>query len=140
MRAVATSSQSGTYEHRIYAPTEALDGRPESRWSSQLNPALPMPQSITLDLGKDYETSGLQYTPPGDTGRGGRITRYSIELSTGGSRFHRVADGAWSSGIAAKTVRWRTERVRFVRLTAEETSGLGAAASELNVLCEHCSR
>jgi O-glycosyl hydrolase len=139
MNAVATSSQPGTYEHRIYVPTEALDGRPESRWSSQLNPALPMPQSITLDLGKEYETTGLQYTPPGDTGRGGRITHYSVELSADGGSFHKVADGSWSSGIAAKTARWEAEKVRFVRLTALETFGAGAAASELNVICEHCS-
>jgi O-glycosyl hydrolase len=140
IKAVATSSQPGTYEHRIYAPTEALDGRPESRWSSQLNPAVPMPQSITLDLGKPYETSGLQYTPPGDTGRGGRITRYAIELSADGNGFHEVAGGTWSSSIAAKTVRWRTKEARFVRLTAQQTVGAGAAASELNVLCEQCQK
>jgi hypothetical protein len=139
MNAVATSSQPGTYEHRIYVPTEALDGRPESRWSSQLNPALPMPQSITLDLGKEYETTGLQYTPPGDTGRGGRITRYRVELSPDGGSFHKAADGRWSSGIAAKAARWKAEKVRYVRLTALEIFGAGAAASELNVICEHCS-
>jgi hypothetical protein len=138
--AVATSSQPGTYEHRIYAPTEALDGRPESRWSSQLNPVLPMPQSITLDLDKPYQTTGLQYTPPGDTGRGGRITRYVVELSTDGHGFHRVAEGSWSSSIAAKTAHWKTEKTRFVRLTALETFGAGAAASELNVICDHCSK
>lgn len=139
IKAVATSSQSETYEHRIYVPTEALDSRPESRWSSQLNPELPMPQSITLDLGKQYETTGLQYTPPGDTGRGGRITSYVVELSTDGSGFHKVANGSWSSGIAAKTASWKAENIRFVRLTALETYGAGAAASELNVICEHCS-
>jgi hypothetical protein len=139
IKAVTTSSQPGTYEHRIYVPTEALDGRPESRWSSQLNPVLPMPQSITLDLGNEYDTTGLEYTPPGDTGRGGRITRYVIEVSTNGNAFHKVASGSWSSSIAAKTASWKAENVRFVRLTALDTFGAGAAASELNVICQRCS-
>lgn len=138
IKAVATSSQPGTYQHRIYVPTEALNGRPESRWSSQLNPALPLPQSITLDLGKEYETTGLAYTPPGDTGRGGRITRYLIEVSTDGRDFQKVAGGRWGPGTAAKMASWKPEKIRFVRLTALETFGTGAAASELDVICEHC--
>jgi hypothetical protein len=138
IKALATSSQPGTYQHRIYVPSEALRGSVENRWSSQLNPALPMPQSITLDLGKEYETTGLEYTPPGDTGRGGRITRYVIEVSTDGNGFRKVASGIWSNSIAAKTVSWKAENIRFVRLTALETFGRGAAASGLNVICEHC--
>ena len=138
IKAAASSSQPGTYEHRIYLPTETLDGRPESRWSSQFNPVRPMPQSITLDLGKQYETTGLQYTPPGDTGRGGRITRYEIELSADGRRFHKVANGSWTPSVAAKMAIWKAEDIRFVRLVALGTYGAGAAASELNVICEHC--
>jgi hypothetical protein len=138
--AFATSSQLGVLQHRVYVPSEALDGRPESRWSSQWNPALPMPQSITLDLGGAFDVSGLAYSPPGDSGRGGRITRYTIELSGDGRTFHQVAAGIWSAGIATKTARWNPEpAVQFVRLTALETAGAGAAASELNVICEHCS-
>jgi hypothetical protein len=139
MHAVATSSQPGVFQHRLFVPSEGIDGRPESRWSSQFNPLQPMPQSITLNLGAAFDVTGVAYTPPGDTGRGGRITRYIIEVSVDGKSFHQVAAGNWSASIATKTVTWMPEHsVQFIRLTALETSEPGAAASELNVICEKC--
>jgi O-glycosyl hydrolase len=134
MKATATSTQPGEYYHHIYTANQAIDGRIESRWSSQLNPSLALPQAITLDLGHSYMIYGLTYQPPIDIGRGGRITEYTVSVSSDGKTFRKVAHGRWSADIATKIATWnRGVNARFIRLQATATSGAGAAASEINI-------
>ena len=137
MSATATSSQPGVYQHRFYTPGEAIDGRFESRWSSQFLPLLEMPQALTLDLGKEYTSTGLSYEPPADTGRGGRITEYVLSVSSDGTMFKEVARGRWSGNVATKTAEWPAAAgTRFVRLQALATAGSGAGATEVNVMVQ----
>lgn len=133
MGATATSVQPGVYQHFIYSADQAIDGRIESRWSSQFNPPLALPQSITLDLGRSKMTYGLAYQPPIDMGRGGRITEYVVSVSSNGKAFHEIAHGRWNADTAVKVARWKGAEAQFVQLRAIATSGAGAAASELNI-------
>ncbi len=133
MKATATSTQPGVYQHLIYTADQAIDGRVESRWSSQFNPPLPLPQAITLDLGHPYRVYGLTCQPPLDKARGGRITGYVISVSLDGKTFREIARGTWRSDTATKIAAWNGVEARYVRLQATATTGAGAAASELNI-------
>jgi hypothetical protein len=134
MTASATSTQPGVHQNHMYAADGAIDGRIETRWSSQFNPSLALPQAITLDLGQTYSTYGLTYNPPIDKNGGGIITGYAVSVSVNGKTFREVSRGTWHAGTSTKIAAWaRVFPARFVRLQARSTSGIGAAVSELNV-------
>jgi hypothetical protein len=134
MTATASSAQPDVYEHRIYTSDQAIDGRIESRWASQFNPSLPLPQTITLDLSQPYKSFGLTYQPPIVMGRGGIITKYVVLISVDGKSFREATRGNWSADAATKIATWpEAFQARFVRLQATEVVGSGAAASEINV-------
>jgi hypothetical protein len=133
MKATATSAQPGVYQHHIYTADRAIDGRRVTRWTSQFDPALPLPQAITLDLGSRYKIYGITYQPPLDMRRKATITQYTISISNDGKQFREISHGRWNDDIATKIASWQGVSARFVRLEATEVSGDAAGAAEINV-------
>lgn len=133
MRATATSAQPGVYQHHVYLANRAIDGRPESRWISQFDPVLPLPQAITLDLGGRHKIYGLTYQPPLDMRRKATITEYRIAVSLDGRHFRKVSQGKWNDDIATKIVAFPGVTARYVRLEGVASDGSGAGAAEINV-------
>lgn len=125
MSATATSAHTGNGFGYDYPASAAIDGRPETYWRSEWDPAAPPPHAITLDLGSVREVRALTYQPrisghwaakyPGSP-----ITKYSISLSSTGDDFTEAASGRWRNSLAATKVAdfGGAHRARYVRLEA----------------------
>jgi alpha-L-fucosidase len=127
------------------AAAAVIDGHSDFGWNGQADqtlwqPTAPLPQSITLDLGRVH--SGIDtftYLPRQDTATNyqydyltdGNITGYQIAVSIDGTRFHRVARGSWSPDHTLKQARFHPTRARFIRLEALSAVGGAALASEI---------
>lgn len=130
MTAIASSYQLG------YEPSQAIDDITTSTWHVQWSPILPLPQSITLNLGGMYRINKLWYLPRQDSGTGsqnGIITAYKIYTSLDGSNWTQAAAGSWALDKTEKSAEFSYVNASYVRL--EATSGYGgyAGASEINI-------
>ena len=136
MTAIATSEQS------TYPSGNAIDANActvwQTQWAPWPAPPRPMPpldQSITLDLGKTYDTTGMAYLPQLNNDGWGEIMKYEVAVSLDDRRFSVVARGTWEPTQVEKYVQWSPTAARFVRLKALTSSGYGisAAAADLEV-------
>jgi hypothetical protein len=128
MTASATSAQGADY-----AAGKAIDDNPVTMWHTQWDPRDFLPQSLTLDLARAHDTTGLTYLPRQDGNTNGIITRYTIELSADGVTWTPAASGTWVRDQASKTVTWPGTSARYLRLTAEEAGGGYGSAAEVDV-------
>jgi alpha-L-fucosidase len=137
--ATATSGDAG----------KAIDGHSDFGWNGQADQSLwqttdPLPQSITLDLGRVH--SGIDtftYLPRQDTTvpyiledfvTDGNITGYRLSASVDGVHFRPVSRGEWPADHTHKQVRFPPTTFRYLRLEALATvGGTTAIASELGV-------
>ncbi|MCW2948435.1 MAG: Alpha-galactosidase, partial [Actinoallomurus sp.] len=93
----------------------------------------PLPQSITVDLGRVRAIDGLTYQPRLDAGTTGTITGYRIEVGSDGSTFTQVAEGQWPDDKTLKQAAFAPTQARYVRLTATAGSGGYASAAEIRI-------
>lgn len=136
MIAIATSQQSG------FPASNAIDSNVCTSWVSLRQPyppllqLLPADQSITLNLGKIYNTTGLAYLPQQDIAWSQEIMKYEVAVSLDDKTFSDVAQGTWDPTQVEKYAHWSPTAARFVRLTAITSSGgdgVDAAAANLEV-------
>lgn len=114
--------------HTGEGPLHAIDGlsdvRYETCWSTW---SLPLPQSITIDLGGVWSNvSTLEYLPKQwnrTDSTDGDITSYTILTSTDGVTFTRVASGTWPGDGKYKLVEWPKRNVGFVRIQVNAATG-----------------
>ncbi len=122
-----------------YPATAVLDGNATTIWHSQYaGTPVPLPHSITIDMGANNSIAGLSYLPRSDGSKNGNIGRYSISVSTDGITWSGpVATGAWADDTSEKTATFAEVNTRYVRLTAlTEAGNRGpwSSAAEINVL------
>ncbi|HWM74981.1 MAG TPA: family 20 glycosylhydrolase [Nocardioides sp.] len=113
-----------------------LDGDPSTIWHTQYEGAQPgFPHHITIDLGTDYDVTGLEYLPRQD-GSNGRFKEYAITVSADGETWGEpVVTGEFNSDLAPQTVTWPAATGRYVRLTGLSSingTAFGGAA-EINL-------
>ncbi|WP_109505354.1 family 20 glycosylhydrolase [Nocardioides speluncae] len=118
------------------AATNAIDGSPESIWHTQWQAATPgFPHHITLDLGREYDVTGLSYLTR-QNAPNGRFKDYEIAVSVDGVTWSDpVATGSFTASTVPQNVAFAATRGRYVRLTGL-TSIAGNAfggAAEINV-------
>jgi hexosaminidase len=110
-------------------------------WNTQYKPYQPLPQSITLNLGQTYNTTGMVYLPRQDYDAG-EIMKYEVAVSLDNETFKVVAEGTWDPTLAEKYVHWSPTAARFVRLAAITSSlerisqpreDLAASAADIEV-------
>ncbi|MDQ1017584.1 RICIN domain-containing protein [Streptomyces afghaniensis] len=114
--------------HTGEGPLHAIDGlsdvRYETCWSTW---GLPLPQSITIDLGGVWSNvSTLEYLPKQwnrTDSTDGDITSYTISTSTDGVSFTQVATGTWAGDHKTKLVEWPARNVGFVRIKVNAATG-----------------
>jgi alpha-L-fucosidase len=127
--------------------TSAADGHSDFGWNGQADQTLwtsdaPLPQSVTLDLGRVFSRlDTLTCLPRQNTATDfsfdtfiteGNITAYRVSVSVNGTTFKEVAHGSWAGDHALKRVRFRPATARYVRLEALAAVGGGPAiASEI---------
>ena len=129
MTATTTNSQSGE------GADKAIDGNPSTMWHTSWS-GTTMPQSITLDLGSEYEIDKFTCLPR-QAGENGKITKYEVQVSTDGENFTKVAEGSWNTAPDLKVVEFEPTQATHIRLIAKETVGdkpsFFASVAELNV-------
>ncbi len=114
--------------HTGEGPLNVIDGlsdvRYETCWSTW---SLPLPQSITIDLGGVWSNvSTLEYLPKQwnrSNSTDGDITSYTILTSTDGVTFTQVATGTWAGNGKFKLVEWPNRNVAFVRIQVNAATG-----------------
>jgi alpha-L-fucosidase len=126
-------------------PKAAIDGHSDFGWNGQADqtlwqPTAPLPQSITLDLGRIHHIDTATYLPRQDAATpftydyltDGNITAYRVSVSRGGSQFHEVARGTWAPDHTLKQAHFHPTPARYLRLEALSTAGSAPAqASEI---------
>ncbi|MDK1347672.1 alpha-L-fucosidase [Streptomyces sp. 378] len=124
--------------HTGEGPLHAIDGlsdvRYETCWSTW---SLPLPQSITIDLGGVWSNvSTLEYLPKQwnrTDATDGDITSYTILTSTDGVTFTQVATGTWAGNRKTKLVEWPNRNVGFVRIQVNAATGGYANVSGVRI-------
>lgn len=114
--------------HAGEGPLNAIDGLSdrnfETCWSTW---SLPLPQSITIDLGGVWsDISTLEYLPKQwnrTDSTDGDITSYTVHTSTDGTTFTQVAAGTWAGDRTLKLVEWRARKAGFVRIKVTAATG-----------------
>ena len=118
---------------RTASASAAIDGRQETIWHDEFTPQAPLPQSITIDLGRAQRVDGLTYQPRLDAYTTGTITAYRVEVSTDGTTFTQVATGTWADDRSLKTATFSPASARCVRVTATAGDGGYASAAEIHI-------
>ena len=138
MTVEATSDHPGNVGGYDYDASNAIDERPETAWNSEWEPAQPLPQALTINLGDTYKVNGFVYQPRLDDKVKGMITMYTISVSMDGKSFEPVAEGTWPTGTGTKVVRWpESKNARYVRLDAYESAdNATASAGEIDIIVE----
>ncbi|MPQ43356.1 endo-alpha-N-acetylgalactosaminidase family protein [Clostridium tarantellae] len=129
MTATATSSQSSAKASNL------LDGNVDTRWHTKYSPELDvLPQSVTIDLGKEYLIDRVDYMPRQDGNNNGRITKYNLEVSVDGINFNTVIEnGTLDITKDTKKLKFNATKAKYVKLTALEGVNGYASGSEINV-------
>lgn len=128
MTATASSVHSAPY-----IPCKSIDGDLSTFWHSAPAATDPLPATLTLDLGGDYDVQGLSYISRQDGNPNGNVTQYEVAVSSDGSEFTTVTSGSWADDSSQKYATWDATPARYVRLTATAGHFNVAAAAELHV-------
>lgn len=116
----------------------AIDGLNDRFYYSVWQSSTSLPQSITIDLGREYsDISILSYVPKYqsyiDPRTEGSITSYIISTSTDNASFTEVAGGEWNGDVQMKVVTFPPTAARYLRLEALTANDGYAAATEIAI-------
>src|SRR5262249_10583429 len=135
MQVVSVDSQELIGENG--AATNAIDGNTATFWHTEWSQlTAPLPHTLVLDLGSQYQVTGFRYLPRQDGNPNGTIAGYQFYVSTDGTTWgSAVAAGTFAANTSEKTVRSTDKTGRYVRLVAvsEINSNSWTSAAELNV-------
>src|SRR2546427_585056 len=135
LRVVSVDSQELVGENG--AATNALDGNSATFWHTEwYQRTAPLPHTLVLDLGGQYQVDGFRYLPRQDGYVNGTIAGYEFYVSPDGTTWGTaVAAGTLAADTSEKTVRFTAKTGRYVRLVAlSEINGQPwTSAAELNV-------
>lgn len=135
----STISVTASGETQGYEASKAIDGDNRTFWNSPFTCVggcrvlEPLPQSLTLALGKTYQVQRVRYLPRQDNNLSGTITSYNIYVSSDGTNFTKVAAGNWANNASEKSAAFTAVSASYVKLEAISATGGLAAASEVNV-------
>ncbi|AUH44593.1 hypothetical protein CXR04_34340 [Streptomyces sp. CMB-StM0423] len=117
------------------AAVNAIDGDLDTIWHTEwYNATSAFPHHITVDLGKQYDVTGLQYTQR-QNGFNGRIKDYRIEVSADGTTWSQAATGSFTTALTPQNVEFSATGGRYVRLTGtnSQAGNAFAGAAEINI-------
>jgi len=118
MRVVSADSQERVGENG--AVTNALDGKSATFWHTEWSrQKAPLPHTLVLDLGSQYQVNGFRYLPRQDGGSNGTIAGYEFYVSPDRTTWGpAVAAGTFAANTSEKIVRFTAKTGRYVRLVA----------------------
>lgn len=134
IKATATSEET---ENEDDSASMAIDGDPGTIWHTKWDLSDKLPQSITLDLGAEFEINKVTVLPR-QSGDNGLIKQYSLSVSTNGTDFTEVAKGNWDTTNAdtkhlIKTITFDKVKAKHVKLTVLDGVNGWASAAEIAV-------
>src|SRR5256714_1819704 len=134
-RVVSVDSQELVGENG--AATNAMDGNPATFWHTEwFQQTPPLPHTLVLDLGGQYQVDGWRYLPRQDGTPNGTIAGYEFYVSADGTTWgSAVAAGTLAADSTEKTVHFTATSGRYVRLVAlSEINGQAwTSAADLSV-------
>src|SRR5262249_22397716 len=100
--------------------TNALDGTAATMWVTEwYQRTAPLPHTLVLDLGAQYQVDGFRYLPRQDGNVNGTIAGYQVYVSPDGTTWGTAAPpGTLAADTTEKTVRFTAKPGRYVRLLA----------------------
>jgi len=118
--------------------TCAIDGLNDRHYYSVWQTTAPLPQSITIDLGREYGDVSIlgyvpKYQPYINPLTEGSIKKYTVSISTNNRNFTEVASGEWNGDITQKVVTFPPAKARYIRLEAITAVDDFAAATEIAI-------
>ncbi|MFE8955384.1 MULTISPECIES: family 20 glycosylhydrolase [Streptomyces] len=114
-----------------------VDDNPYTAWHTAYTPATtPLPHHVTLDLGAQRRLAGFRYLPRQDGAANGRISGWTLDVSSDGASWQTVARGTFADDVTEKETTFAPAQARYVRLVALSAgNGLThAGAAELTLL------
>lgn len=127
---------SASTEHPGHEAGKAIDGDSQTFWHSAFNEKGPLPQTLTVDLGRKQRVKEVRVLQRQDGGHS-YITRYALYVSETGKEFARVSDGIWEDSSSMKVISIEPRVCRYLRLEAlEATDGRksNVALAEIQVI------
>ncbi|MFD5864489.1 discoidin domain-containing protein [Agromyces sp. NPDC127015] len=128
------SSEETVSEHT--PATNAIDGDPYTFWhTAYRDGARPYPHHITIDLGADYDVTGLEYLTR-QNAVNGRMKDYQVYVSTDGSTWGEpVATGSFTGDLGPQRVAFEAATGRYVKLVGLNSVAGNAfgGAAEINI-------
>lgn len=112
--------------------SKAIDGNTGSMWHTAYTNR-ELPQSITIDLGSEYNINKFSYLPRQAGGENGRITSYKLYVSTDGENYNHVSTGTWDNNPNEKIIDFEATKARYVKLRAISAVNNYVSAAEINV-------
>jgi alpha-L-fucosidase len=130
------SSNSSTAVNAIDNTNDYSGGHAQSLWTSSGS----LPQYVTLDLGKVYDTIDmLMYQPRRESSTTGNITSYRVLVSTDGTTFTQVDSGTWAANVLVKRSQFQRQSAQYVRLEARAVNGSTLAVINTIAVGAHLS-
>ncbi|HYW80552.1 MAG TPA: discoidin domain-containing protein [Thermoguttaceae bacterium] len=123
-----------------YAGIQAMDGNPSTMWHTEFSGSSPAPpHEIVVDLGAEYELSGIAYLPRPAAGNG-TIKDYEIYVSSDAKQFGKpVVKGTFAKEDKEQQVDFPAKaKGRYLRLVAlnEAADQAWTSIAELRLLSE----
>lgn len=123
----------------------AVDGLNDRYYYSVWETTETLPQSITIDLGKEYDDIGILYYVPKYKPiviplTEGSIKQYKIYSSSDNSEFTEIASGEWNGDVNMKVATFPPVTARYIKI--EVLSGFDhfAAATEFAIGKSVCDK
>jgi len=129
-----SSTATATSQHVGYEAARAADTSTATFWHSEWSPYSALPQSLTLNLGKQFIVKGLVYLPRQDGGIYGTITSYKVYTSLDGVTYKLAYTGTWPDDTVYKTVMFTPINASYVKLQVDAGDGRYASAALLAII------
>ena len=117
-----------------------FDGDPRSIWHTQFQPKLEKhPHELVVDLGAEYEITGLRYLARQDGGWNGAFAKWEIAISSSPKEFDApVGIATFKKLRTAQSADFKATKGRYVqiRILTEVNGGPWASAAEIRLVGE----
>ncbi len=129
-----SSTATATSQHVGYEAYRATDTNVATFWHSEWNPYSALPQSLVLNLGKQFTVKGIVYMPRQDGALAGTITAYKIYTSLDGTNYQLAYTGTWPDDSVYKTVMFTPVNASYVKIQVDGGDGSYASAALLAII------
>jgi hypothetical protein len=99
------------------AATRAFDDSASTFWHTRYSgTAAQYPHELRIDLGAEYELTGMRYLPRQDGNENGTIAQYALYAGLDPQNWgSALSEGSFAAGPASKLVTFKARRARYVR-------------------------